>query len=1027
MPFGRFGTLLQSRGFESFLWTQFLGAFNDSVYKIVVTLLAVNLAAGGSGGRVLFLASTVFILPFFLFSGYAGHLADVRNKRSVLIATKSLEIISMLLAVFALYAQDLRYMLAVLFLMALQSTLFSPAKYGILPEMVPDRDLSRANALVQMSTNVAIILGTWLGGEMLVAWKGRTWLIGCLLAVVAVGGFLTSFGIARVRDPETKKPFQLNPWAEIVHGLRRIYRDKPLRLTVLGISYFWFLGALLQLMTILFARDVLVVSEEWTARLITFLGVGIGLGSLAAGRLSGDKVELGLTPLGSIGMGFAGIWLAASGSSYLQAGVAMSVLGFTAGLFIVPLNSLLQQKSGSDERGRLIAANNFLNMIGVLLASGAVYVCSDLFRMAPDRILFVFGLVTFAVTVYILALVPDFLIRFCLWLLTHTVYSIRIIGQQHVPFRGPALLVSNHVSYVDAFLIGGCVQRFLRFLVYRPYYEMKALHWILRRMNTIPIQGGDPERVAESIELAREQLRQGHVVCIFAEGSITRTGGMLPFKRGLERIIEGLDAPIIPVNLDRVWGSVFSFKDGRFLLRWPERFPYRVTVSFGDPLASTATAEDVRLAVMELGSEAAAYRVAPRDQLQLRFIRTAKRRWFSLAATDSSGVRLSYGGALVEALLTAGWLRTQLGRGKPANERVGLLVLPSVQGAVANVAVLLGGRIPINLDARDPERLAAAVRECEIETLVCSRRHPPRDLPAVRQILYLEDALERTSTALRALVFVAAFLLPSRLLQTIYREKAVSPESMATVVYTAGTAGPPKAVILSHRNILVNVDSLAQLFWVENTDRVVGVLPFHYAFGLTVTLWFPLLSGCGAIYHHDAFDSITVGKLTRSQRATIIVGTPAMYSTYVRDSSVEDFASLRYALLGGEAPSESLAAEFEEKFLLPLIEGYGCTEMSPVVAVNVPNFIHGRRRQIGSKPGTVGHPLPAVSAKVVDPHSGETLPSNIEGMLLVKGPSLMRGYLGDAAKTSSVMRDGWFVTGDTAAVDEDGFIRIVKE
>ena len=757
MPFGRFQTLLQSSGFESFLWTQFLGAFNDSVYKIVVTLLAVNLVAGGSGGRALFLASTVFILPFFLFSGYAGHLADVRNKRSVLIATKSLEIVSMLLAVFALYVQDLRFMLAVLFLMALQSTLFSPAKYGILPEMVPDKDLSRANALVQMSTNVAIILGTWFGGEMLVAWKGRMWLVGCLLAVVAVAGFLTSFGITKVRHPETKKPFQLNPWAEIVHGLRRIYGDKPLRLTVLGISYFWFLGALLQLVTILFARDVLGVSEEWTARLITFLGVGIGAGSLAAGRLSGDKVELGLTPLGSIGMGFAGIWLAASGSSYLQAGAAMSALGFTAGLFIVPLNSLLQQKSGSDERGRLIAANNFLNMIGVLLASGAVYVCSDLFRMAPDRILFVFGLVTFAVTVYILALVPDFLIRFCLWLFTHTVYSIRIIGQQHVPFRGPALLVSNHVSYVDGFLIGGCVQRFLRFLVYRPYYEMKALHWILRRMNTIPIQGGDPERVAESIELAREQLRQGHVVCIFAEGSITRTGGMLPFKRGFERIIEGLDAPIIPVNLDRVWGSVFSFKDGRFLLRWPERFPYRVTVSFGDPLASTATAQDVRLAVMELGSEAAAYRVAPRDQLQLRFIRTAKRRWFSLAATDSSGVRLSYGGALVEALLTAGWLRTQLGSGKPAHERVGLLVPPSVQGAVANVAVLLGDRIPINLDARDPEKLAAAVRECEIETLVCSRRHPPRDLPPVRQILYLEDALERTSTALRALVFVADF------------------------------------------------------------------------------------------------------------------------------------------------------------------------------------------------------------------------------------------------------------------------------
>ena len=338
-----------------------------------------------------------------------------------------------------------------------------------------------------------------------------------------------------------------------------------------------------------------------------------------------------------------------------------------------------------------------------------------------------------------------------------------------------------------------------------------------------------------------------------------------------------------------------------------------------------------------------------------------------------------------------------------------------------------GGRVPINLNYRDPERLAAALRECGIETVICSRRYPPRDRSPGPRILYLEDALEHTSTALRALVFIAIFVLPSRLLQAIYREKAVSPDSMATIVYTAGTAGTPKPAILSHQNILANVDSMAQLFWVANTDRVVGVLPFHYAFGFTVTLWFPLLTGCGVIYHDDAFDPRTVGKLIRSLQATTIVGTPSMYSTYVRESSQEDFASLRYALLGGEAVSESLAAEFEGKFGLPLMEGYGCTEMSPVVAVNVPNFILGRKRQIGSKAGTVGHPLPAVSTKIVDPDTGETLPSDAEGMLLVKGPSLMKGYLGDAAKTSSVMRGGWFVTGDTAAVDEDGFIRIVKK
>ena len=256
MAFGRFRDLLGSGGFQSFLWTQLLGAFNDNVYKIVVSLLAASLAAG-SGSSALALAGAVFIVPFILFSGYAGHLADVYNKRSVLIATKSFEVVAMGLALLAFYLDNFTMMLVVLFLMALQSTFFSPAKYGILPEMAPDKDLSRANALLQMSTNLAIIAGTWLGGEMIAAWRGKVWLVGYVLVLAAIAGFATSFGISRVPPPRSTKPFQWNPFGEIIDGLKRLYRDKPFWLTVLAISYFWFLGALLQLVIILFSQDVL--------------------------------------------------------------------------------------------------------------------------------------------------------------------------------------------------------------------------------------------------------------------------------------------------------------------------------------------------------------------------------------------------------------------------------------------------------------------------------------------------------------------------------------------------------------------------------------------------------------------------------------------------------------------------------------------------------------------------------------------------------------------------------------------------
>ena len=1037
MAFGRYSDLLRERGFQALLWTQFLGALNDSVYKIVVTLLALTAAtSNGGGGRELALVGAVFILPFFLFSGYAGHLADVHNKRTILIATKSLEAGSMLLAVLALYLGRFDLMLLVLFLMALQSTLFSPAKYGVLPEMVADKDLSRANALIQMSTNLAIIAGTWIGGELLGVWRERTWLIGCLLTLVALIGFAASFGISKVPDPRSRKPFSLNPWSEILEGFRYLRKDKPLWLTVLGISYFWMLGALLQLDIILFARDLLQVTEEWSARLITFLGVGIALGSMAAGRLSGDKVELGLTPLGSIGMGFAGLWLASSGNSYTWAAVSMGFLGFAGGLFIVPLSSLLQQRSDPKERGRLIATNNFFNMFGVLLASGALYLLADVLAFSPDRIVGLFGWVTFAVTLYMLTLIPDFLIRFVLWGITHTFYRIRIVGQENVPFRGPALLVSNHVSLIDGFFVGACVQRFIRFLVYRPYYEQQPFHWVLRKMNAIPIQGGDPEKVAESIELAREQLRQGHIVCIFAEGSVSRTGGMLPFKHGFERIMEGLhvegldvdrlDVPIIPVNLDRVWGSIFSFKDGRPFFRWPEHFPYPVTVSFGAPLPSFAKAGQVRQAVLELGSEAAALRRSGRDQLHLRFIRTAKRGWFRFAVADGHR-RMKYGSVLVESLLLARRLRKAAGHGVPTpRRRIGLRLPPSTEAVLANLAVLFAGWIPVNLP-RDasPDQLSEIAGRCGIRTVIGSRRAPIEPGMRFEEALSMEELASRRSGVGRAIAAAAVFLLPARLLQAACQRKENTPDSLATVVHTAGVSGAPKSVMLSHYNIISNVEAFEQIFWVNRQDRVAGSLPFHHALGLTATLWFPLLAGCGVLYHDDPADASGMGQLAGRYGGTILVARPVQYSAYLSDVPPEDFRMVRSALVGGSVTEPDLARRFQEKFGVELIEGYGLAEMTAVVAVNVPDYEHGRGKQVGSKLGTVGHPVPGVSAKVVDDSTGETLPGDQEGLLLVKGPGRMLGYLDGNEREAASLRNGWLETGDRAAMDGDGFIRII--
>lgn len=1018
-----FKHLLRNGGFQAFLWTQFLGAFNDNVYKIVVSMRAVHLAANsGSSSLYLSLAGAVFVIPSLLFTGYSGHLADAVSKRSVLIGVKAFEIFAMVCGLAAFFTTSVPWMLFVLFLMALHSTVFSPAKYAIVPEMLPEIDLSRANALLEMSTFVAIVVGTSIGTFLFTAWKEDPWRMGAVMIAIAVAGFAASFRITRVPAPSTPgEPFRWNPFAEVAEGTRRLVADRPIWLTVVGISYFWMFGALMQLNLILFGSETLHADDLRVGLLVTFLAVGIGAGSMLAGKLSGDKIELGIVPLGAIFMGLSSIALYAARGSYAASAIALAFLGCSGGLYIVPLNAFLQQRAGGSEKGRAIATNNFYNTIGLLLAAGLLWLLHDYLSLGPDRIILIFGFITLAVAVYICVAVNDFLIRFVLWMLTHTVYRIRIEGAGNVPRRGPALLVSNHVSYVDGLLIGACLSRFVRFMVLKQIYDSPTLNWFFRRIKAIPVDQTHRRGMVEAIRAARQQLAEGRVVCIFAEGTITRTGNLGPFKRGFERILNGVDVPVIPVHLDRVWGSVFSFSGGKFFWKLPKRVPYPVTVSFGVPVAhgsSPVQAHEVRSAIQELASDAVALRKTSNDTLGRRFICNARHNWSGFAMADSTGRELTNGRALTAAEVVSQWARSA---SRP-EEMIGVLLPASAAGALANIGLSLAGRVPVNLNfTAGREAMESAVAQCGIRTVVTSKIFLAKaKLDSPSGAVFVEEILSHATRWQKLSALLAARLAPVSMLDRGRR----GPDSTATVIFSSGSTGVPKGVVLSHYNVIANIEAIAQVFRVTQSDRVAGSLPFFHSFGFTVTIWFPPLAGCGAIYHANPTDARAIGDWIAKYRGTLLLSTPTFCSMYARKCSREEFATLRYVLVGAEKLREPIAAAFREKFGLELMEGYGCTEMSPVVAVNAPDFADARESQTGTKPGTVGHPLPGVAAKIVHPETHEPIPHNSEGLLLVKGQNRMAGYLNQPERTAEATYEDWYVTGDIAAIDDEGFLRI---
>jgi acyl-[acyl-carrier-protein]-phospholipid O-acyltransferase/long-chain-fatty-acid--[acyl-carrier-protein] ligase len=621
-------------------------------------------------------------------------------------------------------------------------------------------------------------------------------------------------------------------------------------------------------------------------------------------------------------------------------------------------------------------------------------------------------------------------IRLPLWIMRHTIYRFRVHGLENVPATGPALLVCNHVSHIDSLLLLSSQKRRIRFVVWAPYLRRPVVRWLLRLANVIPVDAtSGPRALLQSLRAASDALARGDLVCIFAEGCITRTGFLLPFHRGFEHIVKRCPAPIIPVCLDNVWGSIFSFQGGKFFWKLPHRLPYPVSIAFGQPMPPTATAVEVRQAIQKLSADCSVCRADQRRPVHRLFVRTAVRHPFRVCFIDPNSPVpkkvFRYGEVLIAAKMMIRRLGPLLG-----NERmVGVWLPPSAGGAIVNITLALLGKVVVNLNyTSSPESLRSAIRQCGIRHVLTSLRFLDKmklDPGPDVELVPLEQYRKTIGRWERIRSFLSVLLLPGfiqeRWLLGLGGHRI---DDLATVIFSSGSTGEPKGVMLTHGNIAANIESMIQAINLRPRDRLLGVLPFFHSFGYTVTLWGPLQVGASVVYHVDPRQAKEIGDLCRQHGCTIFLTTPTFLRFCLRRCEENDFKTVRLLVCGAEKMPPALAEEFRARFGVEPLEGYGCTELSPVASTNVPNWDQGTVRQVGNKPGTIGQPLPGVAARIVNPDTFEPLPPGQEGLLLVYGANVMAGYLGRPELTKEVIRDGWYVTGDIARYDEDGFLTI---
>lgn len=1034
--------LFKFRGFLPFILIIFINALVDVGHKMVIQNTLYKSFSGDTLVVLTALVNLLILLPYAGMSSISGFLNDkfsrVRVTRYAAMAEAALIALVTICYFFGLFY--IAFFLTLI--LAVQSAIYSPAKLGMIKNMVGAKNLGAANGISQAVSIVAILLST-IGVsvifENLCAKSDdvseilqSVWIIGVLLFVLSVLETACSFFIPMQSASEPNAKFDKNKFIRLGYlrdNMSYIFSARTIWLCTLGLSFFW---AISQLVIAVFPAHYKFIMQTdnpvFSNAILALSIIGICIGSFVAGSYSKNHIEMGIVPLGAFGMGIGLVVFSFAGSNFTMA-CASVFFGFSGGIFMVPLNAQIQLFSDEAKMGRVLAASNFVqNVFMILFLIFAIFAVA--LEISTSKIFIISALAIFVCAAVAIKILPHLFARMIAMPFLKFSYKVGVYGLDNVPLRGGVLLLGNHVSWIDWAILQIATPRPIKFVMYKSFYDLWYLKWFFKWFRVIPIGLGANK---SSLEKIHELLKNGEVVALFPEGHITYNGQLDEFHRGFELSVKESGATIVPFYIRGLWGSSFSRSQKYFSQISTLGHKRSISVSFGANLPDSTNAEAVKKAVYALSFYSWDKYLNTLRPIQYNWLISAKSHPFKKAIVDSTGANLTNAKVIAGAMVMADKFKKILQN----RQNVGVILPSSAAGSLANLTLLMRGKIPVNLNyTLSMQNLISCVERAEISQIITSKTFITKlsakgfNLDEISsKFIFLEDL--QISNRERILAYVKALIFPAWLIEMLYFSK-VGIDDDALILFSSGSESAPKGVVLTHKNLMANIKQMSELINAKDGEAMMASLPIFHCFGLSVTALLPLSEGILSIHVPDPTDAPNVGKMAIKHGATLLFGTSTFFRLYTKNKKLNHlmFDSVRLVIAGAEKLRTEVKNDFKMKFGIEIFEGYGTTETTPVVSVNTPNILEPEfyKELIFNKVGSVGMPLTGTIIKIVDPATSKEVATGENGLILIGGHQVMRGYYRDEERTNRVISeiDGvrFYNSGDIGHLDEDGFLYI---